>query len=100
VAVAHYLQVRDTGFDRAAKTGADALQNRVQHTSARASDNPQVTKEAPTFAGVSAGFPSFEVISEYPRQESNEVPQAPFQTRTCATPTFRALHKPVQNRAR
>jgi integrase len=75
VAAAHYLQVRDTDFDRAlargAKSGALEAQNTAQRTDAGNGDdshNVQETLQNPqrecVFAGNADG-------SEYPRQESN-----------------------------
>jgi integrase len=51
VAMEHYLQVTDTDFQRAAKSGAAALQNPVQQAAARDRTESQEMKKAPMTQG-------------------------------------------------
>lgn len=71
VASTHYLQVTESHFERAAKSGARALQNRVQQPSATSCNDEkemQKTLENQGFFAENAGFCE---VGEYPRQESN-----------------------------
>ena len=47
IALKHYLQVTDEDFERAAESGAQALQNPVQHAHARNRTSPQESKITP-----------------------------------------------------
>src|SRR5262249_23772565 len=52
IAQKHYLQVTDEDFERAAKSGAGALQNQVQHASASVGTNSQDLPENVCVASV------------------------------------------------
>lgn len=75
VAAAHYLQVRDSDFDRAlagvAKSGAPEAQNTAQRVAVGKGAETQNLQETPEIFERDVVFAGNADESEYPRQESN-----------------------------
>jgi integrase len=75
IAAAHYLQVRDSDFNRAlaggAKNGALGAQKAAQRVPATIGDDSQNPQETLEITGKSCVFAGNTEEAEYPRQESN-----------------------------
>jgi len=75
IAAAHYLQVRDSDFDRAllggAKSGALAAQKAAQQADAENGDDSQKAQETLEKSTRECVFAGNDVEAKYPRQESN-----------------------------
>jgi hypothetical protein len=77
IAQKHYLTVTDDYFERAAKSGAVALQNAVQHAAAPSTHDFAITPEGENAYSVTlSGAIGCEMSrnEKYPRQESNLQP--------------------------
>jgi len=76
IAVAHYLQVRDSDFERAvqsgAKSGAQAAQNAAQRVAAANGDNSQIASKTPGKIEKTLVFTGNAEENNYPRLESNQ----------------------------
>src|SRR6185312_1959291 len=71
IASKHYLTVREDDFERAAKSGAVAVQNAVQQGPARPGDTTQVLSQVKANCGVVQDHAKLSGTTYYPQGDSN-----------------------------